>query len=91
MDAYDAYKKGDMKKALSKYYFLAELGYEIAQSNVAYILDKGNYELCFINVFNEIYLLNYTELLYILYLRMFKKAGNLMINMIFLRSCLFQY
>ena len=43
MDAYDAYKKGDIKKALSKYYFLAELGYENAQSNVAYILDKGEY------------------------------------------------
>lgn len=41
MDAYDAYKRGDTRKALVKYYFLAELGYEIAQSNVAYILDKG--------------------------------------------------
>lgn len=51
MDAYDAYKKGDMKKALSKYYFLAELGYEIAQSNVAYILDKGDYASLF-NMFD---------------------------------------
>jgi len=41
MDAHDAYKNGDMKTALIKYYFLAELGYEVAQSNVAYILDKG--------------------------------------------------
>lgn len=43
MDAYDAYKKGDVKTALLKYYFLAELGYEVAQSNVAYILDKGEF------------------------------------------------
>lgn len=42
MDAYDAYKKGDLKTALLKYYLLAELGYEVAQSNVAYMLDKGN-------------------------------------------------
>ena len=41
MDAHDAYKNGDLKTALIKYYFLAELGYEVAQSNVAYILDKG--------------------------------------------------
>ncbi|XP_066910359.1 protein sel-1 homolog 1-like isoform X2 [Clytia hemisphaerica] len=40
MDAHDAYKDGDLKTALIKYYFLAELGYEVAQSNVAYILDK---------------------------------------------------
>ena len=42
MDAYDAYKAGDLETALLKYYLLAELGYEVAQSNVAYILDKGN-------------------------------------------------
>lgn len=41
MDAHDAYKSGDMVTALYKYYLLAELGYEAAQSNVAYILDKG--------------------------------------------------
>ena len=41
MDAHDAYKNGDLKTALMKYYYLAELGYEVAQSNVAYILDKG--------------------------------------------------
>jgi len=45
MDAYDAYKAGDLEKALLKYYLLAELGYEVAQSNVAYILDKGDVEM----------------------------------------------
>ncbi|XP_065660779.1 protein sel-1 homolog 1 isoform X2 [Hydra vulgaris] len=45
MDAYDAYKSGDVDTALLKYYFLAELGYEVAQSNVAYILDKDNIEM----------------------------------------------
>ena len=41
-EAYTAYKAGDIETALIKYYVLAELGYEAAQSNVAYILDKGN-------------------------------------------------
>ena len=41
MDAYESYKSGDVMTALFKYYLLAELGYEVAQSNVAYILDKG--------------------------------------------------
>ena len=45
MDAYDAYKSGDLETALLKYYLLAELGYEVAQSNVAYILDRGKH-LC---------------------------------------------
>ena len=43
MDAYDAHKAGDLETALLKYYLLAELGYEVAQSNVAYILDKGEF------------------------------------------------
>ena len=41
MDAYNMYKDGNVNQALMKYYFLAELGYEVAQSNVAYILDQG--------------------------------------------------
>ncbi|XP_065057282.1 protein sel-1 homolog 1-like [Rhopilema esculentum] len=40
-EAYAAYKAGDIDTALIKYYMLAELGYEAAQSNVAYIFDKG--------------------------------------------------
>lgn len=39
MEAHSAYKENDIDKALIKYTFLAELGYEVAQSNVAYILD----------------------------------------------------
>ena len=39
-EAYTAYKENDVEKALIKYTFLAELGYEVAQSNVAYILDQ---------------------------------------------------
>lgn len=40
MEAHTAYKENDIDKALIKYMFLAELGYEVAQSNVAYILDQ---------------------------------------------------
>lgn len=42
MEAYSSYKNGQISDALIKYGFMAELGYEVAQSNVAFILDKGN-------------------------------------------------
>lgn len=41
MDAHKAYKSGHIDEALLKYAYLAELGYETAQSNVAFILDQG--------------------------------------------------
>lgn len=41
MDAHKAYKSGITNQALIKYAYLAELGYETAQSNVAFILDQG--------------------------------------------------
>ncbi|XP_031550098.1 protein sel-1 homolog 1-like [Actinia tenebrosa] len=41
MEAHEAYKQGQVDTALLKYAMLAELGYEVAQSNVAYILDHG--------------------------------------------------
>ncbi|KAH9498267.1 Protein sel-1 1 [Bulinus truncatus] len=41
MDAHRMYHEGSVDTALIKYMFLAELGYEVAQSNVAFILDNG--------------------------------------------------
>ena len=41
MDAHSLYKDGNIDGALVLYTLLAELGYEVAQSNVAYILDQG--------------------------------------------------
>ena len=41
MEAHEAYQAGNIDTALLKYALLAELGYEVAQSNVAYILDHG--------------------------------------------------
>jgi SEL1 protein len=41
MDADRLYKDGHVDAAVIKYMFLSELGYEVAQSNVAYILDRG--------------------------------------------------
>lgn len=41
MDAHAMYKEGNINGALILYTILAELGYEVAQSNVAYILDQG--------------------------------------------------
>ncbi|KAL8572082.1 hypothetical protein ACOMHN_026707 [Nucella lapillus] len=40
MDAHRLYKEGFSDAALIKYMFLAELGYEVAQSNVAFMLDR---------------------------------------------------
>lgn len=41
MQAYSDYRDGRVDIALVKYAFLAELGYEVAQSNSAFILDRG--------------------------------------------------
>ena len=47
MEAHEAYRAGNIDTALLKYALLAELGYEVAQSNVAYILDHGKF-FCFV-------------------------------------------
>lgn len=41
MEAHNLYRESNIDSALLMYTFLAELGYEVAQSNVAYILDQG--------------------------------------------------
>ena len=46
MEAHEAYRSGNIDTALLKYAMLAELGYEVAQSNVAYILDHGKFDSC---------------------------------------------
>lgn len=45
--ALEAYLKGDVGKALILYSRMAEMGYEVAQSNAAWILDKyGERSMC---------------------------------------------
>ncbi|CDQ94099.1 unnamed protein product [Oncorhynchus mykiss] len=41
MAAYRSFKDGDMDGSLVQYLLLAEQGYEVAQSNVAFILDQS--------------------------------------------------
>lgn len=41
MEAHAMYREGRVDGALLIYMLLAELGYEVAQSNVAFILDQG--------------------------------------------------
>lgn len=41
MSAYGSFKEGDMDSALVQYLLLAEQGYEVAQSNVAFVLDQS--------------------------------------------------
>ncbi|XP_041122541.1 protein sel-1 homolog 1-like isoform X2 [Polyodon spathula] len=45
MAAYSHYKEGEADLALVQYLLLAEQGYEVAQSNVAFILDQGQAKL----------------------------------------------
>lgn len=40
MTAYNSYKDGDYNAAVIQYLLLAEQGYEVAQSNAAFILDQ---------------------------------------------------
>lgn len=41
MQAHNVYKEGRTTESFIKYAFLAELGYEVAQSNAAFILDRN--------------------------------------------------
>ncbi|KAK2587376.1 hypothetical protein KPH14_003093 [Odynerus spinipes] len=41
MTAHTDYREGRVDEAFVSYYLLAEMGYEVAQSNAAFILDKG--------------------------------------------------
>ncbi|KAI9208523.1 uncharacterized protein BJ171DRAFT_489184 [Polychytrium aggregatum] len=43
-EAYQRYEVGDIEGALSRYLIAAELGYEAAQVNAAWIIDRGIYE-----------------------------------------------
>lgn len=43
--AHNAYKDGRLTEAFIKYSFMAELGYEVAQNNAAFILDRQEFEL----------------------------------------------
>jgi len=48
MEAHDLYRQGRVNEALLLYTITAELGYEVAQTNVAYILDQGRILIDFI-------------------------------------------
>lgn len=41
MEAHIHYREGHLDEAFVTYTLLAELGYEVAQSNAAFLLDKG--------------------------------------------------
>lgn len=41
LSAYDLYKMGEVDTSIVQYFLLAELGYEVAQSNSAYIAENG--------------------------------------------------
>merc|ERR1719367_1597354 len=45
MEAHADYRRGRTDHAFAKYLILAELGYEVAQSNVAFILDRKESEI----------------------------------------------
>jgi len=45
MEAYSDYRDGNINEALIKYMLMADLGYEVAQSNAAFILDRKESDL----------------------------------------------
>lgn len=51
MEAYSDYRDGHVNEALIKYMLLADLGYEVAQSNTAFILDRSKIKIdtCIVN------------------------------------------
>ncbi|KAB0342873.1 hypothetical protein FD754_019799 [Muntiacus muntjak] len=56
MTAYNSYKDGDYNAAVIQYLLLAEQGYEVAQSNAAFILDQSARQVHF----NALQSLSYT-------------------------------
>lgn len=54
MHAYNSYKENQFEESFVLYSFLAEMGYEVAQSNTGFILDRG-----------EVHLLNHIFIIYI--------------------------
>ncbi|CAF3921824.1 unnamed protein product, partial [Adineta steineri] len=44
-EAFNLYKQGYIEQAFMIYLYLAELGYEVAQSNVAYIIDQMSFDI----------------------------------------------
>ena len=55
MEAYTSYKDGYVDQSALKYLFLAELGYETAQTNFAYMLDRGIFLFLFNSWLNSQY------------------------------------
>uniref|UniRef100_A0A672J879 Fibronectin type-II domain-containing protein n=1 Tax=Salarias fasciatus TaxID=181472 RepID=A0A672J879_SALFA len=53
MTAYGSFKDGETDAALVQYLLLAEQGYEVAQSNVAFILDQSE-KNCIISTLNSV-------------------------------------
>ena len=45
VSAYDLYRMGEVDASLVQYLLLAELGYEVAQGNSAYIAENGEWWL----------------------------------------------
>lgn len=54
MTAYNSYKDGDSNSAVVQYLLLAEQGYEVAQSNAAFILDQSKNSNLYWDVFLEL-------------------------------------
>jgi SEL1 protein len=44
-EAFHLYKQGHIEQAFMIYLYLADIGYEVAQSNVAYIIDQMSYDI----------------------------------------------
>lgn len=64
MTAYGSFKDGETDAALVQYLLLAEQGYEVAQSNVAFVLDQSkNKADITTDMFNYLFLLSFHKYL----------------------------
>jgi len=54
MHAYNSYKENQFEESFVLYSFLAEMGYEVAQSNTGFILDRGK-----LNLLHVIFIFHY--------------------------------
>ena len=54
MEAYSDYRDGNINEALIKYMLMADLGYEVAQSNAAFILDRSTLLLSFLLIVSSV-------------------------------------
>lgn len=74
MTAYGSFKEGETDAALVQYLLLAEQGYEVAQSNVAFILDQSKKKK---NLHSSVMLIKKVYILICDFIVMYRRCADL--------------